>query len=336
MVQSRLARESLIRLGLVIASILVVLLLSELALIASGYSYTPLRIQIQYKSDWRDYHVFEDSSFVSDSYLIWRPKESSAVFNTQGYRGKDLSLEKEPGSIRIFTIGDSNTLGWGEPNGPNWPLYVGELAGNVDDRITVVNAGVWGYSSFQGLRRFEGTLRFKPDIVLVSFGANDAHQVTISDSDFVKLGGRRLSFYLGRLLNRLRIGQLALAASDKLLVRNEERLISRVSVPEYKANLEEIIRLARANGIQVVLLTRPYLGDSKDERWWKTFAPNYNAATIETAASAGIPSIDVYTYFKNKKEYFSDESHFNGAGHRTMAGLIYQNLKPILSARNGS
>ena len=41
-------------------------------------------------------------------------------------------------------------------------------------RFRVANAGVYGYSSFQGLRRFHELLRYHPDVVTWSFGANDA------------------------------------------------------------------------------------------------------------------------------------------------------------------
>jgi lysophospholipase L1-like esterase len=326
-------KQLLIRAGLVAAFTIVGLMISELLLRAAGYHYTPLRIDVQYKSDWRDYHVFEDTSFVSDSYLIWRPKASAAVFNSQGYRGRELEADKKPGSIRIFTVGDSNTLGWGEQNGPNWPLYLDELLQRADSRTTVVNAGVWGYSSFQGRRRFEEVLRFQPDIVFISFGSNDAHRVTISDSDFVNLGGRKLTFYLGRMLNTLRIGQLLLAASDKAFLKEKEQLVARVSLQEYKANLNEIVQEAMRRNIQVVLLTRPYIGKSSDERWWMTYEPDYNAAVEEIANSANVPWIDVYSRFRDRKEYFADESHFNEVGHRLMAQVVYEKIRPILDER---
>jgi len=324
-------RLLLVRIGLVLGSIFVSLLICELILTVAGYRYTPLRIEVQKKSDWRDYHIFEDSSFVSDSDLIWRPKADSAVFNSQGYRGKELPADKDRQSVRIFTIGDSNTLGWGQPNGPNWPLYLDELLRRVNDRVTVINAGVWGYSSFQGRRRFEETLQFNPDIVLISFGANDAHRVTISDADFANLGGRKLSFYLGQVTNKLRTGQLLLAASDKVFRREPDQLIPRVSLDEYKANLNEIIRVARSRNIQVVLLTRPYLGESNNEGWWMTFAPSYNDAVSQVAQAADVPWIDIYSRFRNKADSFIDESHFNEAGHRAMAELVLERIKPIVN-----
>jgi lysophospholipase L1-like esterase len=323
-------RSILIRLCAVVAAAFIGLGAAEIFLRIINYHYSPLRIEVQHKNDWREFHALEDPSFVSDSYLIWRPKAGAAIFNSQGYRGPELRMEKEPRTLRVFAIGDSNTLGWGETNGPNWPLYLGELLDRVDHRFVMVNAGVWGYSSFQGVRWYEGVVRYQPDLVLVSFGANDAHQVTISDADFVKLGGRKYSLYLGLLLNRLRIGQLLLASSDKLFLKEKERLVPRVSLAEYKANLEEIIRISKRRNIQVVLLTRIFSGQSNDPRWWKTYAPKYNEAVMEISRSTGIYSIDAYSRFKDNPGLYADEAHFTGDGHKAMAQFVFDNLEPVL------
>jgi lysophospholipase L1-like esterase len=64
-------------------------------------------------------------------------------------------------------------LGWAEADGPHWPGYLGEILGASGDR-TVVNAGVYGYTSFQGLRRLKQCLDQQPDLVLISFRINDA------------------------------------------------------------------------------------------------------------------------------------------------------------------
>jgi len=96
------------------------------------------------------------------------------VFNSQGFRGKELG-GKQHGEFRIFTIGDSNTLGWGgSEDAPNWPVHLEDLLQESNNRFTVINAGVWGYTSFQGMRRFKEVLGYDPDMVIISFGSNDA------------------------------------------------------------------------------------------------------------------------------------------------------------------
>ena len=310
--------------GLAVFSVCLSVLVFEVLLRLIDYNYTPLKIQlIKSYSEWRYYHAFEDKHFVYDPYLIWRPKKGSFVFNSQGYRGKEISTEKKPGEFRIFAIGDSNTLGWYGDNGPNWPTYLQELLVKKKG-TTVVNAGVYGYSSFQGLRRFKEALSFQPDMVLISFGCNDAMRVTESDADFDSRKIRKLRPDV--FLLKFRVGQLLLAFLDKALPSRKARLIPRVDLEEYKNNLTEIIRLSKERRITTVLLTRPFIGPSPNEWWWKNFAPAYNAATREIAKENGIPMVDVYSYFANKKRYFVDESHFNEEGHRLAARIIYERI----------
>ncbi len=310
----------------------------EVLLRLVDYNYTPLRIQtINSYSEWRYYHAFKDEHFVYDPSLLWRPPKGSFVFNSRGYRGKEISTEKKPGEFRIFAIGDSNTLGWFGDDGPNWPMYLQELLATRDHRLTVVNAGVYGYSSFQGLRRFKEALSFQPDMVLISFGCNDAMRVTESDKTFASHKVREPR--LDTILHKFRLGQLLLAFSDKALSWQKPRLVPRVDLKEYKNNLTEIIRLSKERKIKAVLLTRPFIGPSPNESWWKNFAPTYNAATQEVAKENGIPVIDVYSYFADEKRYFADESHFNEQGYRLMARIIYDRIMSLIdrpSAESGS
>src|SRR5262245_5268537 len=80
------------RIVLVLVSLVLALGLVEVILRVVDYQYTPLRIQVlQNWSEWRYYHSFKDEHFVYDPYLIWRPKKGYSVFNSQGYRGEEVS-----------------------------------------------------------------------------------------------------------------------------------------------------------------------------------------------------------------------------------------------------
>jgi lysophospholipase L1-like esterase len=314
---------------LALASVVVALVVFEIFLRVIDYNYTPLSIQLEEKtkrewSEWRDYHAFQDKHFTYDPDLIWVPRKDIPGFNAQGYRGKELGPEKAPGSFRIFAIGDSNTLGWVEENSPNWPRYLEGLLTEKDDRYTVANAGVYGYTSFQGLRAFKQALRYQPDMVLISFGCNDGMQVTVSDVNYASRRPR-----LDKVLCKSRVGQLLLSCSDKFSPKGDG-LLPRVSVEEYKDNLNEIIRIAKEKHIQVVLLTRPFTGPSQNEHWWKNFAPEYNAATREVGKSNDVPVIDIYAEFEGKDQYFSDEAHFTKEGHQLAAQIIYDRILPLL------
>jgi lysophospholipase L1-like esterase len=311
---------------LIIGSVAASLLTAEGVLWLVGYSYMPLRIEVS-KNDWRPYHAFRDREFVYDPILIWRPKIGFSVFNSKGYRGRELAPTKNGREMRIFAFGDSNTLGWGRHTGPNWPGYLQQLFDETTANVTVVNAGVWGYTAFQGLGRFKEALSLKPDIALISFGANDAHLVTVSDSEFAQRPVRRSR--VDYVLVRARVGQLVLAFLDSFSGTRKER-VRRVSLEDYRRYLEQMVSIGAAHDIRIVLLTRPFLGESTDAGWWKHVAPQYNAATIDVGKRNDVPVVDVYSYFRHEPQYFSDESHFTESGHRRMAEFVYEKLSPLL------
>lgn len=321
-----------VRVAVVAVSVVVSILLTELALRASGYQYSPLHVEVQSQtSDWRDQHAFHDRDFVYDPVLIWRPKGGPfSAYNPQGFRGVPVAADKPKGTFRIFALGDSNTFGWSNDDGVNWPAQLQRLAIGPHPNAEVVNAGVWGYTSFQGARRFKELLPYSPDLVLVSFGANDAHQVSVADTAYV--GDHARAERWAKVTAKFRTAQLVTGAWERLgvAIRGKANLVSRVSVEEYKANLRGIIQQSRERHVTPVLLTRPFIGTSTDPGWWKTHAPRYNAAVLELAKAEGVLAVDVFSAFHDRPELFDDESHFGVEGHRLAAELIYGAIAPLI------
>jgi len=301
----------------------------EQLLRAIGFEYRTVSIEVVNEDDTRLFHLFKDDHFIYDPVLIWRPKAGYEIFNRQGYRGPELLEVKPPGERRVFAVGDSNTLGWAGADGPNWPADLAARLQRRDPGAVVVNAGVWGYSSYQGLERLKEILPWQPDLVLISFGANDAHLVPRGDRQFA--GGSLFTRRSARWLLHFRMGQLAAAAWDGLGRKGSEGH-HRVGLEEYRSNLEEMIRLTRAAGAEVVLLTRPFVGPVRKENWWKQFAPEYNQATAEVAEREGAPVVDVYSFFKGQERFFADESHFTLEGHRRAADVLATYLRPWVVA----
>lgn len=321
---SRLAPLALLAISLPLS-----LLLAEGLLRLFGYHYAPLAIKRQAGMDRRQYHLFEDQSFSYDPETIWAPKKRHDIFNALGYRGRDLPPDKGRGELRILAVGDSNTLGWPGPEGANWPADLEQQARARGVPAVVVNAGVWGYSSYQGVPRLRRALELKPDIVLISFGSNDAHAVAVSDREYLSRRVR-ISPLLDRLA-RWRLAELMIAVRDRLVTPEAAAPLGRrVGLAEYRQNLAAMIRLARERQAAVVLLTRPYVGESNHPLWWKNVGADYNAATVEVASEQKAPVIDVYTAFRDRPAYFADESHFTREGHRLAAELILSQLAPLL------
>lgn len=323
----------LFRLIAVLVSVALVLGLAELGLRQRGYEYEPITVVA--RNDSRAHHSLKDMVFVQDPKLIWRPKAGVGPFNAQGYRGRIVEESAGPSEFRVLAVGDSNTLGWhGDVEGAsNWPEFLEAELKTTQAGAVVINAGAYGYTSFQGLGRLKEALSFSPDLVLISFGGNDAHRVSITDAEYVKksVGG------LAPRLLEWRLGQLLASAWDRQQGRNREsELTHRVNPQDYRDNLQAMIELCREQDISCVLLTRPYVGESTDPNWWKTYGKVYRDATIEVAQKNDLVLIDVFQEFDGKEELFADESHFTKEGHDLAAQFIAEALKPVIDQAKGA
>jgi lysophospholipase L1-like esterase len=124
----------------------------------------------------------------NDPELFWRlspgtqiPDDAWPFFgviaNGQSLReDHEIPAEKPPGQIRILFLGDSCTFGYGVAHDETF-VEGAELLlkGATGKPVECINAGVPGYSLFQGYRSLvtEG-LRYQPDLVVVTFGWNDS------------------------------------------------------------------------------------------------------------------------------------------------------------------
>jgi lysophospholipase L1-like esterase len=322
----------LLRIALALVAAAAALAAAEVALRQAGYSYSPVQIGTNVRNDFREEHAFRDRHLAYDADLIWRPQSGPfSPFNPQGFRGLPVSPDKPPSTRRVIALGDSNTFGWDVDDGANWPAQLQQLLAASHPGVEVINAGVWGYTSFQGARRYKELVTLSPDLVLISFGGNDAHQVTVPDAEYVRRHDRIAR--LTRATSHSRLAQLAVAAWDRVagVASAQDRLVSRVSLEEFESHLRAVISDGRTRGIRVVLLTRPFIGSSTDPASWKTYAPAYNEVTVRLAHAEGVPVIDVHAAFANRPELFDDESHFGVAGHRLAARLIHADVSRLLA-----
>ncbi len=74
----------------------------------------------------------------------------------------------------VAFLGDSLTSGYRLPEAEAYPALVAEALRERGRPIRVLNAGKSGDTIRQGLERLPSVLRWKPDIVVVALGTNDA------------------------------------------------------------------------------------------------------------------------------------------------------------------
>ena len=78
----------------------------------------------------------------------------------------------------IVCFGDSLTQGYGSSEGNTYPYFLQQLT-----NLPVINKGINGNTSKNGLNRIDDILQFKNSLVIVEFGANDFfQQISISET----------------------------------------------------------------------------------------------------------------------------------------------------------
>jgi lysophospholipase L1-like esterase len=289
-------------------------------------------VWVQGTDDWRLNHITADNLREPDPELFWKPV-ARAPYNAQRFKGPLMAVPKPSGVFRILCYGDSNTDG---PKQGGWPELLQEVLNRQPApdgrRYEVVNAGVAGYSSHQGLLRFQREVQtYQPDVVIVSFGWNDvARAVDRADHEF------HPSWLQVQLLRALFKSRLYLVLMENLPLRSAAIDPSlpespRVPLTHYIANMERFAGLAKEHGAAILFLTRPQrkpLIIPNQLASWREKVPSYNAALRGWAGERALPLFDVEAFVDGLgAAYFSDECHLTTDGHRTLA----EALAPVLS-----
>jgi lysophospholipase L1-like esterase len=258
-------------------------------------------------------------SFVPDCHGLWHGTEFST--NALGLRGSQPAGD---GRRRIIALGDSCTWGWQVAQDATFPALLQDMLARRGGRpVEVLNAAVPGWTSYQGLTWLrERGLALRPSALIVGFGFND---MTRNGDIEQRIASEREHGWLLRsddaLLNVshlyrwLRgIGQttgVAEAVPGADAVVSSERA-PRVPPDGTEKNLTEIIRLARAQGAQVVMID--FLNPNGAE------APPYSAVIRRVAAATDTPLI---LYEGGRL----DAVHPTSTGLRVFAGALADALR---------
>jgi lysophospholipase L1-like esterase len=249
--------------------------------------------------------------------------------NSRGFRDREFAAEKPPDAFRILCIGDSWTFGANVDQADAYPQRLEtrlreEFPGA---QFEVLNLGVMGYSSFQGLRLLRRTgMALRPDFVLIGFGMNDGLVVGWRDKDHVErpeAAPAALSRALGRIeivkllryvWTRLRhepwsIGDYMRnvaasvgtpdeawvgAAATEVASYDGLEPYTRVAPNDYEQNIRAMVRLAQSRGAGVMLLYNSL---------WNT---PYRDALRRISDTEGIPLVDSQALIRRARAAVED------------------------------
>ena len=185
--------------------------------------------------------------------------------NRDGFRTKEFA-PRSAGVMRIVTIGDSSTFGWGVGAEHTYQRLLEGRFANAGDEVEVLNLGISGHTSRHGLSMFEHYVRgLDPDLLIISYGANDARYVLQSaddvlDADETWRGTARSLLYRFETFKLMR--RLILSVYDPFAISQARAdaegtaraLVRSVDRDVYMENLRLIVSRAREHGIDSALL----------------------------------------------------------------------------------
>ena len=256
-----------------------------------------------------------------------------------GIFDKDHLGPKPPGVYRIAFMGDSQVISSGRflyagpltyPKRLEATLDLQGLSGPRGQAVEVLNAGVSGFSSWQGLMLLRSDLLpLEPDVVVAAFGYHDANSAISSDREVLTdnpwTWRVRTLMYSSRLCLLLR--SLILHAEESWEGHTHAREGTvRVPPAQFARNLEAFAEQGRRSSFHLVFLSEPIANPEVAEHDLA-----HRRTMFRVAASLGVPVIDGWGLFARlspdqKKACFHDDIHMTRKGHARMAELALRRL----------
>jgi lysophospholipase L1-like esterase len=289
--------------------------------------------------------------YQPDPKLYWRLKPNQDCYtkidrkpvhiNAHGTRGPEFSEQKPANTIRILSLGDSRTFGWGLADGETYSRllerslqqYLG-----AGKQVEVINAGVNAWSYPQMLVYFrELGLRYQPDFVILA-DANLWTQFSEKNSpEFAKRFLWRVR--LKNLLRRFAIYHFVLEVELRGFYEQHRAKFIPVDPKQdtlfqeqqqhdptalFREAIEGVCQLAQTHGVKPILLYLPVLGDL-------TATNRTSVLEVKRAASEkyGVPLVDVTANLQpqGKTLYLdADPVHFNASGNAIIAERLFETL----------
>ena len=178
--------------------------------------------------------------------------------NSAGFRDdNELTIEKPDNTVRIFTLGDSCTFGWGVESEDSFAKVLEKKLNDSSSDINyqVLNAGIVGYSSHQGMPLLKHKiLKYSPDIITVAYGWNSHFIFPYSDKEWIK----PVSPLHAGAINIARQFMIYRGFTEivkRLNKKSKSELKYRVPPEDLRNNLRSLIDFASESNIKVVLMT---------------------------------------------------------------------------------
>ncbi len=256
--------------------------------------------------------------------------------NSRSLRYKEVPVGRQPRTVRLLALGDSTTFGWGVEQDETYPANLERILQEKHPEVVVqvLNGGVPGYTSFQGLHHFKkNAAAYEPDIVLFGYIVQDARKTAITDKqqrliDLEVQRRQRNPLYRLRLVRFLHWKYVKFLSWRNQQLSDEAKgdptAQTRVPLRDYKENILTFEKLCKAQDAQLVLFGFPLevIGYTKHHR----------DLLAKVAKDRGLPHFDpsrqIHEASRRETLYFpEDKGHPNAKGCALIAKLLADYLE---------
>ena len=267
-------------------------------------------------------------AYDPDLYWYWvRAPDDGVPLNEYGFRRtKPMTLKKPPGTLRVITVGDSQTMGAGVEASSTYSAFAEEALGPGWE---VLNAGISGYRSLNVYRLLQKRLGyFQPDVVVVDCMPFDSPR---DDGPLIGPRVRTSEQKLRALLFESATYHLLELAIDKLRPNRARWLDEHKHNPRAReqgfGNHDLIARWGEQYGVQIVFMEYPVMDGTGLE---------LGCQTQPGELPSGFPVVPACQALQDERqkgtpalELFQDHNHLTAKGSYVVGQAVAKTLKAL-------
>jgi len=292
--------------------------------------------------------------YQPDRALYWRLKPNQDCYtkigrkpvhiNSQGTRGAEFSPDKPMGTLRILSLGDSRTFGWGLSESQTYTVRLQQLLQQQPGHprsIETINAGVNAWSYPQMLVYFrDRALAYRPDFVLIGeanlwtqFSEKNSPEFVSRFMTRVRLKNllRHFALYhyvvevkLQNFYGRYRTKFIPVDPHQDTLFKEQQQ-----KDPDalFRNAIEGICRVAQTNHVQPIVLYIPMLTELET-----TNVNSVLKVKRDLSQLFGVPLVDLTPDLQllGKELYLeADPVHLNSRGNEIVARRLFEVISPL-------
>lgn len=283
--------------------------------------------------------------------------------NSFGFRGNEISKEKQEGTYRIFIVGGSTAFGAGATSDENtisgFLQKIFDKERNITDNIKhieVINAGIPGANSVREYYYIKNTLlQFQPDMIVIYDGLNDAANAIINKNDLGKAPENELMNIqtdFDHIISKyFQIYRTPFVLNYIIFKSTTEISYDINSIAQMKQNWhdrwEDICKIGDSKDIKIIVTLQPILGTGNKTLYFDeiTKAKSIESqATVKAINELELPlhqlsdtclTYDLRGVFDDVKEpIFYDNGHTNVKGNEIIAKKLFEVIKPVIYEKN--